>query len=179
MLGAPCGRCLRLAAASEQTRIRPNPRTLPARAGGTRRNQYKWNPRRTRRERFRAAACCDRPCIYGGTIGASQDHLHHYNARRDSLITVIRSFRSKETKALFFGKSGRNFQALARVALRKMKQLDAARVLSDLTIFPGNRLEALRGNRVGQRSIRINDQYRLCFVWRNGDAFEVEIVDYH
>ena len=58
-------------------------------------------------------------------------------------------------------------------------QLHAAHLLQDLTIFPGNRLEALKGNRKGQHSIRVNDQYRICFVWRDGDAFEVEIVDYH
>ncbi len=68
---------------------------------------------------------------------------------------------------------------MERVALRKLRQLDAAAELRDLASPPGNRLEALRGDRQGQHSIRINDQWRICFVWRGGDAFEVEITDYH
>jgi proteic killer suppression protein len=62
---------------------------------------------------------------------------------------------------------------------RKLVQIHAAVSLSDIAIFPGNRLEALKGDRSGQHSIRINDQYRICFVWREGDAYEVDIVDYH
>jgi proteic killer suppression protein len=65
------------------------------------------------------------------------------------------------------------------VARRKLRQLDSAAELRDLAAPPGNRLEPLYGNRKGQHSIRINDQWRICFVWRNGDAYEVEIVDYH
>ena len=65
------------------------------------------------------------------------------------------------------------------MALRKLRMLDAAMRLSDLRIPPGNRLERLRGNRAGQHSIRINDQWRICFRWREGDAYDVEIVDYH
>jgi proteic killer suppression protein len=68
---------------------------------------------------------------------------------------------------------------VARVAQRKLQQLAAAHRLDDLAIFPGNRLEALKGDRLGQHSIRINDRLRICFVWRSGDAHEVEIVDYH
>ncbi len=71
------------------------------------------------------------------------------------------------------------FQAFAQIALRKLTYLHAARRLSDLTIPPNNRLEALKGDRQGQHSIRINQQWRICFVWRGGDAYEVEIVDYH
>jgi proteic killer suppression protein len=92
---------------------------------------------------------------------------------------VIRSFRRKEVQALFEGQGTRRLQQIARVAQRKLMQLHAAHRLRDLTIFPGNHLEALKGNRKGQHSIRINDQYRICFVWRDGDAFDVEIVDYH
>lgn len=92
---------------------------------------------------------------------------------------MIRSFRGKEAQALFDGQSARQLQQIARIAQRKLMQLHAAHLLRDLTIFPGNRLEALKGNRKGQHSIRINDQYRICFVWRDGDAFDVEIVDYH
>jgi proteic killer suppression protein len=69
--------------------------------------------------------------------------------------------------------------AIARVGQRKLEQLDAAAKLSDLAAFPGNRLEPLKGDRAGQYSIRINDQFRICFVWHDGDAHDVEIVDYH
>lgn len=92
---------------------------------------------------------------------------------------MIRSFRGQDAKALFGGQSPRRFQRIARVAQRKVMQLHAAHQLRDLAIFPGNHLEALKGDRKGQHSIRINDQYRICFVWRDGDAFEVEVVDYH
>jgi proteic killer suppression protein len=92
---------------------------------------------------------------------------------------VIRSFRGKEAQALFEGQSPRRLQHIARVAQRKLMQVHSAHLLRDLAIFPANRLEALKRDRKGQHSIRINDQYRICFVWRNGDAFDVEIVDYH
>ncbi len=92
---------------------------------------------------------------------------------------MIRTFKSKVAQELLFGRSARRFQDIARVAQRKLKQLDAAHQLTDLSIFPGNRLEALKGDRRGQHSIRINDQYRICFAWRNGEAHDVEIVDYH
>ena len=68
---------------------------------------------------------------------------------------------------------------MQRVALRKLRMLDAAESLDDMRVPPGNRLERLRGDRQGQHSIRINDQWRICFRWRGGDAYEVEIVDYH
>jgi toxin HigB-1 len=71
------------------------------------------------------------------------------------------------------------FRAVERVARRKLLYLHAAERLEDLRVPPGNRLEALKGDRSGQHSIRINDQWRLCLVWRGGDAYEVEIVDYH
>ena len=92
---------------------------------------------------------------------------------------MIRSFRGKEAEALFEGQSSRRLQHVARVAQRKLLQLHAANQLRDLSVFPGNHLEALKHDRKGQHSIRINDQYRICFVWHKGDAFEVEIVDYH
>lgn len=92
---------------------------------------------------------------------------------------MIRSFKDSETKALFAGRFSRRLQQVARVAQRKLQQLHAARELRDLAAFPGNRLEALAGDRRGQYSIRVNDQYRVCFVWRDGDAHDVEIVDYH
>jgi proteic killer suppression protein len=92
---------------------------------------------------------------------------------------MIRSFRDKDAAALHEGRSSRRLQSVARVAQRRLRELHAAHVLSDLAIFPGNRLEALTGDRKGQHSIHINDQFRICFVWRDGDAFDVEIVDYH
>lgn len=92
---------------------------------------------------------------------------------------MIRSFKDREAEALFSGEPTRPLRSIARVAHRKLKHVDAAHRLTDLTMFPGNRLEALGGNRQGQHSIRVNDQYRICFVWRDGDAHDVEIVDYH
>ena len=93
---------------------------------------------------------------------------------------MIRSFRDPDTEALFGRRRSRRLPAnLQRVALRKLVILDAAESLSDLRVPPGNRLEALKGDRTGQHSIRINDQWRVCFVWRASDAFDVEIVDYH
>jgi proteic killer suppression protein len=92
---------------------------------------------------------------------------------------VIRSFKDAEAEALFAGRFSRRLQQVARVAQRKLRQLHAARELRDLAAFPGNRLEALVGDRRGQHSIRVNDQYRICFVWKDGDVDDVEIVDYH
>jgi proteic killer suppression protein len=92
---------------------------------------------------------------------------------------VIRSFRSRETEELFHYHHSQRFRAFERVALRKLLQLHAATELEVLASPPGNHLEALGGNQNGQHSIRINDQWRICFVWREGYAYEVEIVDYH
>ncbi len=91
----------------------------------------------------------------------------------------IKSFRCKDTRSLFDRDKVRRFAAIAPVARRKLEQLDWASRLDDLRIPPGNRLEALRGERSGQYSIRINDQFRVCFRWTGTDAEDVEIVDYH
>jgi len=96
-----------------------------------------------------------------------------------TLNPVIASFRDKRTEALFADEDVPAFRAFERVARRKLLLLHRALSLGDLGATPGNRLEALKGNRAGQRSIRINDQWRLCFIWRDGDAHQVEIVDYH
>ena len=93
---------------------------------------------------------------------------------------MIKSFRCRETEAIFRRRYSKKFPAVIhRVALRKLVMVDAAKRLDDLKIPPGNRLEKLSGDRKGQHSIRINDQWRICFRWRNGDAFDVEITDYH
>lgn len=93
---------------------------------------------------------------------------------------MIKSFADRETERLFSGMPTRRLPAdLLRVALRKLIQVNAAASLDFLRVPPGNRLEALRGNRAGQHSIRINDQWRVCFRWHDGNAYEVEIVDYH
>lgn len=93
---------------------------------------------------------------------------------------MIKSFADRETERLFARTPGRRFPAeLHRVMLRKLVQVDAAERLDDLKIPPGNRLEALKGDCRGQHSIRVNDQWRVCFRWFDGDAYDVEIVDYH
>jgi toxin HigB-1 len=92
---------------------------------------------------------------------------------------VIQSFRSRDTEELFSYRHSKRFHAFERVALRKLLQIHAATELRVLASPPGNQLEALRGNRQGQHSVRVNDQWRICFVWRDGHAHNVEIVDYH
>ena len=92
---------------------------------------------------------------------------------------MIRSFRSTETELLFGDEAVSRFRAIEQIARRKLLYLHRARSLQDLRVPPGNRLEALKGDRKGQHSIRINDQWRICFVWREDGAHDVEIVDYH
>jgi len=93
---------------------------------------------------------------------------------------MIRSFRSAETERIWRGEFSRRLpHDIQAVALRKLRMLNNVRLLSDLRVPPNNRLEALAGDRRGQHSIRINDQWRICFRWSEGGAFDVEIVDYH
>jgi proteic killer suppression protein len=93
---------------------------------------------------------------------------------------MIRTFDCDQTKRIWHGQSSRKFPAeIQNTARRKLRILNNAQDLRDLRIPPANRLEALHGDREGQHSIRINNQYRVCFEWRQGDAYEVEIVDYH
>ena len=97
------------------------------------------------------------------------------------MLSVIQSFRDASTLSFWnTGKSkGMPPANLRRAALRKLQMLDGAATLEDLRVPPGNRLEALTGDRKGQHSIRINDQFRICFVWKDSNAFDVEITDYH
>jgi len=92
---------------------------------------------------------------------------------------MIRSFKDRDTARLFDDELVARFRAIERQARRKLMYLHRARTIQDLSVPPGNRLEALRGARKGQHSIRINDQWRICFRWQDGDAYDVEIVDYH
>jgi proteic killer suppression protein len=92
---------------------------------------------------------------------------------------LIRSFKCADTALLFDDRMVRRFQSVERAARRKLLYLHQARRLEDLRVPPGNHLELLNGDRAGSHSIRVNDQWRVCFVWRDGDAHDVEIVDYH
>jgi toxin HigB-1 len=93
---------------------------------------------------------------------------------------MIKSFKNKETEKVY-GREGSNKLPgdIQQIALRKLRMINNSKSLNDLKVPPANRLEKLKGDREGQLSIRINDQWRICFVWENGDAHEVEITDYH
>jgi proteic killer suppression protein len=92
---------------------------------------------------------------------------------------MIRSFADEETERVFQHRHSRRYSAFERVAFRKLRQIHSVSTVEELFAPPANRLERLKGDREGQWSLRINSQYRICFVWRDGDAYEVEIVDYH
>ncbi len=92
---------------------------------------------------------------------------------------MIRSFADQETEQVFHHRHSRRYGAFERVAMRKLRQIHRVSKLEELYVPPGNRLEPLQGDREGQWSLRINEQWRICFSWRDGDAYEVEIVDYH
>lgn len=92
---------------------------------------------------------------------------------------MIKSFRSKDTAAVYQGKRVRKFESCAAQAERRLEILDNAKTINDLMALPSNRFEALGGERAGQYSIRVNQQWRVCFEWKDADAYNVEIVDYH
>lgn len=93
---------------------------------------------------------------------------------------MIQSFKCKETEKIFTRIFSKKFpNDIQQIALRKLRMLSRATILNDLSVPPSNHLEPLKGNRKGQYSMRINDQWRVCFTWLNGDAYDVEIVDYH
>jgi proteic killer suppression protein len=93
---------------------------------------------------------------------------------------MIRSFKDKEAEKLFTRERSRKIPAnIQQVSLRKLRMLNRSNTLNDLRVPPANRLEKLKGNRKNQHSIRINEQWRICFTWKNGDVYDVEIVDYH
>jgi proteic killer suppression protein len=99
---------------------------------------------------------------------------------RHTYRSVIRSFADRRTAAIWVDRMPKGFpNDLAKVARRKLRMLESATRLEDLRNPPGNRLETLVGDRTGQYSIRVNDQWRICFVWRDGNAYDVEVVDYH
>jgi len=114
-----------------------------------------------------------RPPRSATTIPCGHDALRYSRG-------VIRSFRSADAERIWRGDAVRRFpHGLQRIARRKLRMLNNAQSLTDLRVPPGNRLERLRGDRRGQFSIRINEQWRICFAWSEGDAYDVEIVDYH
>lgn len=114
-----------------------------------------------------------------GVAVLSQVNRLTYYAARYILCIMISSFKDRDTEELYEKGVSRRFSAIARVALRKLDMIAAATMVETLKVPPGNRLEQLKGNRAGQWSIRINDQWRICFVWNGSNAENVEIVDYH
>jgi len=101
------------------------------------------------------------------------------DVRRHILFFMIKSFKCNDTEKLFNDFEVLRFKAISKIARRKLEMLNAAISLQSLRIPPGNRLEQLKGKRKGQFSIRINNQWRICFKWQGNDAFDVEITDYH
>jgi proteic killer suppression protein len=132
---------------------------------------------------IRSSSIADNP---GGRSGSHWRPVRHVAVNSLAIYRipvydkiVIRSFRDAEAARVFGQQSSRQFGSIEKTALRKLIHLNRATSLRDLAAIPGNRLEGLKGARKGQHSIRVNDQYRICFVWKDGDAYDVEIADYH
>jgi proteic killer suppression protein len=103
-----------------------------------------------------------------------------FNVKRYILLYVIKSFRDRETQKVYDRAASRRLpEDIQQIALRRLRMINNARSINDLRIPPGNRLERLGGNREGQYSVRINEQWRICFAWRGGNSYDVEITDYH
>lgn len=119
------------------------------------------------------------PSIIKHTTEFNEGICCTFYVHRNTLSPMIKNFADKHTKYLFDRKRSRRFANIERVALRKLAMLHAAKLLTDLKVPPGNKLERLVGDRDGQYSIRINQQWRLCFNWKEGDIYDVEICDYH
>ena len=98
---------------------------------------------------------------------------------RHKVINMIKNFKCKDTEKLFNDFNVKKFRSISKIARIKLELLNATVSLNSLRIPPGNRLEQLKGDRKGQHSVRINNQWRICFIWRDDDAYDVEIVDYH
>lgn len=115
-----------------------------------------------------------------GLFKLSDNSLLTFNALRYTLPIMIQSFKCTETEKIFEREFSKKLpRDIQRIAFRKLRMLYRSVSLNDLRIPPANRLQKLHGERAGQWSIRINDQYRICFIWQNNDAYDVEIVDYH
>lgn len=111
--------------------------------------------------------------------GCMRNPQAHTETRYNRGDRVIKTFRNDETERLYLTGKSRKFQVVEKGASRKLRMLDAAKNIDDLAVPPGNRLEQLKGDRQGQFSIRINDQYRICFDWTPEGAYNIEIADYH
>ncbi len=148
-----------------------------------------YRPRRTNFFRQASSGAWFHPCLYQPVITLSEIFISTVTSANLTLdvsnawrycIAMIKSFRNKETEKIFNRHFSKKIPSdIQHQARRKLVMIDAAPELSVLRIPPGNRLEALKGDRKGQHSIRINDQWRICFNWKAGDAYDVEITDYH
>lgn len=121
------------------------------------------------------------PCGLQSGLHPAKTRPILFEVLRDSSYPkpVIASFKDSDTRILFETGKNRRWANIGKVAIRKLDQIEASHQLSDLKIPPGNRLEALTGERAGQHGIRVNDQYRICFIWKADGAHDVEITDYH